>query len=78
MLKNARDKAIAVAWVNKLTTAAANTDEAKLRNDFLYYLNQNCTSGELQLPFKEFPPKGALYNILNLLVRYLPLPALFH
>lgn len=67
-LKNAKDRALAIAWVNKLTTAASSIQEARLRNDFLYYLIQNCNSGELGHPFKENPPKGPLYNILNLLV----------
>lgn len=71
MLKNARDRSIAIAWVNKLTTSAANEKEAKLRNDFMHYLNFNCGNGELAAPFKEFPPKGPLFNILNLLVRFL-------
>lgn len=69
LLKNARDRAVAVAWVNKLTTSASNQEEAELRNDFLYYLNQHCNNGELVPPFKENPPKGPLFNILNLLVR---------
>lgn len=68
-LKNAKDRAVAIAWVNKLTTAASSIQEARLRNDFLYYLIQNCNAGELGHPFKENPPKGPLYNILNLLVK---------
>lgn len=71
MLKNARERAIAIAWVNKLTTSAANEKEAKLRNDFMYYLNTTCGNGELVAPFNENPPKGPLFNILNLLVRIL-------
>lgn len=62
------DKNIAIAWVNKLKSAAGSVHEARVRNDFLYYLVKSCTTGQLTAPFREKPPKGPLLNLLSLLV----------
>ena len=62
------DKLIALSWANKLKTCGASVQEARLRNDFLYYLVKNCELGELRPPFAEKPPNGQLLNLLHLLV----------
>lgn len=38
-----------------------------MRNDFLFYLTQNCYDGKLLPPFNQKPPPGSLANVLQLM-----------
>lgn len=68
---NQHDRELAIVWIHKLKSSASSIQEARLRNDFLYYLVKNCIAGILKSPFKERPPKGPLITIMHLLVNYL-------
>lgn len=69
MLSNFVDRQLICLWQEKLSNCGQQSlREARLRNDFLYYLCRCCTDGQLAAPFTTPPPKGKLLNSQHLLV----------
>ena len=53
---------IASAWISKLKHVNQSVEEARLRNDFMYYLNLNCEKGQLLPPFDQMPPNNLVLD----------------
>lgn len=59
----------AVSWLNKLKIAGRDLEEARIRNDFLFYLMTSLENGVLEQPFDQTPPNVAFLELKSLLVR---------
>lgn len=59
----------AVSWLNKLKVAGRDLEEARIRNDFLFYLMTSLENGVLEQPFDQTPPNVAFLELKILLVR---------
>lgn len=63
-------RVIPVAWIQKLKMQAKNFEEARLRNDFLFYLMSALENEALESPFDNMPPDVSLLEMKGLLVRF--------
>lgn len=61
-------RVIPIAWLQKLKLQANSFEEARLRNDFLFYLMSALENTSLDSPFDEVPPDVSVVEMKGLLV----------
>ncbi|XP_063706748.1 uncharacterized protein LOC134835735 [Culicoides brevitarsis] len=61
------NRIIPVHWMQKLKMQARSFEEARLRNDFLFYLMSALENASLDSPFDQMPPDVPLLEMKELL-----------